>query len=1163
MTKISYFPASTVFAVALAYNDAEFGAMKDAVRAMAGRRFDGDAKAWLVPARRDNAGLLSAFIERFEPEVDPAAAEALAALAGADAAEAPPPPPPPRVRVRVEGDQVILTWPYEHPQREALAAAVREMPGRRWDRESKVWRAPVSTENAAATLTLVEAFDAAIDADAVATLRGRIVAAAAAREMSHAASAEVDLPCPEGLAYLPYQRAGILYASARPCTLLADEMGLGKTIQAVGVANADAAVRRVLIICPASLRLNWQREWEKWDTKGLSVGIADSQGLPESDVVIVNYDITWKLAAALRGREWDMLIMDEGHYLKNPKAQRTVAVLGGKHGKTAHDPITARRRLALTGTPLVNRPAEGWTLFRALAPAEFPDWRQYMRRYADAHKTRFGWDVSGAANLGELQDKLRGAIMIRRRKADVLAELPPKRRQVIELPANGAARIIAGERKAWLTQEEKVARAAAAVELAKASGSYADYIAAVERLAAARRVAFTEMSKLRHETALAKVPAVIEHVTGALDGGEGKILLFAHHQDVIAQLVEGLGAYGVVQVTGETPLTARQAAVDRFQQDPGTRVFVGNIQAAGVGLTLTAASHVVFAELDWVPGNMSQAEDRCILEGEPILTETGWRPIEQIRVGDKVIGEDGNLHKVIDVWNRLAKGVDPAASKLITELYVRGWLQPIRVTSDHLMLTPEGWKPAAELMPRDQLSMPNLTDGSQQEVTVDDDCRLPERFTTMEMPLFGEYYADLRIKPKTEQRNGRLIKLPDKLALTEDAMFFFGYYLGDGFSSTGEEKGRFVSLSGNKGRKITSLKACENWLKTLGISASTYESSNDRGVEMRAFSGEFALWVSKHFGATLNNKAVPQWVFNTPPHLRRALLDGWLKSDGYVRNNRYEIITVSYRLAADAARLMMSIGKKPCITRAEKAGTFVVAYSNRVPPTLVINKVIHRQPKRNERVYDLTVEDTPSFVVGTAVVHNCHRIGQRDHVLVQHLVLEGSIDAHLARVLVEKQQILDAAMDAPTGMVHAPAPEIAPDADVLEPDAPGEVTLADEDRARLSAGRREGWIDRRAATSGIGRARIEKEAATITPAQIAAVHEALRWLAAMDRDRAAERNQLGYNQADTFIGHALSNRDDLTPKEAVLGRHLVKKYHRQLGAPALAAMGLRADKAGS
>jgi len=215
--------------------------------------------------------------------------------------------------------------------------------------------------------------------------------------------------------------------------------------------------------------------------------------------------------------------------------------------------------------------------------------------------------MTGSSNLPELQDKLRGSVMVRRLKRDVLTELPAKRRAVIELPANGAHAAVEAEQRAYEAHEETLEALRVAVELAKASDNPDDYAAAVAALRQAVSVAFGEMSRTRHATALAKVPYVVEHLRDSLEGG--KVVCFAHHKDVVAAIMAEFPDVAV-KVTGDDSMEARQAAVDRFQTDPACLLFVGNIQAAGVGLTLTASAHVVFAELDWVPGNVTQAEDR-------------------------------------------------------------------------------------------------------------------------------------------------------------------------------------------------------------------------------------------------------------------------------------------------------------------------------------------------------------------------------------------------------------------------------------------------------------------------------------------------------------------------------------------------------------------------
>ena len=417
---------------------------------------------------------------------------------------------------------------------------------------------------------------------------------------SMATDADLDIPSPEGLEYLPYQKGGIAFSQGREGTLIADEMGLGKTIQAIGRINVDPSIKRALIVCPASLKINWKRELDKWLTRPMTVGIADSKTWPTGmNVVVINYDILTKCPQVL-AEEWDFVCFDESHYIKNEKAKRTKVATA----------IKARSRMALTGTPILNRPIELFTTLNWLDPSAWGSFWSFARKYAGAYQDRYGWHFDGASNLDELQKQLRSTVMVRRLKADVLKELPAKRRQVVELVTNGAAKVVTAERKAWEASEERMADLQTQADLAREMGDEAAYREAVKELSSGRLAAFAEMSKLRHETALAKVEKCIEFLTDALENG-GKIVVFAHHLDVIEALKAGLAAHNPVVVTGSTKVEDRQRAVDAFQNDPSVKLFLGNIKAAGVGLTLTASSHVVFVELDWTPGWVSQAEDRC------------------------------------------------------------------------------------------------------------------------------------------------------------------------------------------------------------------------------------------------------------------------------------------------------------------------------------------------------------------------------------------------------------------------------------------------------------------------------------------------------------------------------------------------------------------------
>jgi SWI/SNF-related matrix-associated actin-dependent regulator 1 of chromatin subfamily A len=431
---------------------------------------------------------------------------------------------------------------------------------------------------------------------------------AASIEASHATHAEIDLPHPVGLDYMPFQKAGIRYAMGRPGVLFGDEMGLGKTIQAIGVINADPTIESIIIVCPKSLKLNWQRELERWLTRPLTIGVANGK-YPDTQIVILNYEAVVKFQEIISTKKFGACIVDEAHFIKSAKAKRSKAVKS----------INAARKIRLTGTPIVNRPAELYNIIEDLGGA-WGSFFSFAKRYCDAHQNGFGWDFSGSKNLDELQKRLRETCMVRRLKSEVLTELPRKIRQIVELEAETPEqkRSVRIESDYEDESDERLNGLRAAVELSKTESDDA-YRAAVERLTQASQISFTEMSKLRHETALAKIPAVISHIQNALEDNTNKIIIAAHHHDVIAALTDGLAEFNPVTLTGENTSEERQAAVDKFQLDGACRIFIGSIQAAGVGITLTAASHVVFAELDWVPGNISQFEDRAHRIGQ---TET-------------------------------------------------------------------------------------------------------------------------------------------------------------------------------------------------------------------------------------------------------------------------------------------------------------------------------------------------------------------------------------------------------------------------------------------------------------------------------------------------------------------------------------------------------------
>lgn len=445
---------------------------------------------------------------------------------------------------------------------------------------------------------------------------------------SFATSTAFTVPCPPGREWLPYQPAGVEYALARRDTLIADPPGLGKTLQAIGVINADEQTVRVLIICPAYLKEHWRGKLDEWMTPDLSVGVVQpKKPWPNTDVVIINYDLLARFYRELRAKPWDLLIVDEAHYLASATAQRTKQVFGSKKGKKADwiEPLTARRRVFLTGTPMTARPIDLWPLVRSIDPAGLgADYMRFTRRYCDAKNNGFGMDVSGASNLEELQTIMRTRFMVRRDKKEVLKDLPPKRRIVVPLPQAGLVKLAEEEKDAFERlleafernlgrppmEQEEWRWATLAEAVASKFGDLIDrpYAEVVEALGEDGAVQFERMSKAREELARAKTKMVIEYVENLIEQGE-KVVLFCVHKTVASELYQAF-ANKAVLVTGAIQADKRQNLVNAFQTNPGCKVLVGNIQAAGTGFTMTAASHVVFAEFSWLPSDMEQAEDR-------------------------------------------------------------------------------------------------------------------------------------------------------------------------------------------------------------------------------------------------------------------------------------------------------------------------------------------------------------------------------------------------------------------------------------------------------------------------------------------------------------------------------------------------------------------------
>lgn len=385
----------------------------------------------------------------------------------------------------------------------------------------------------------------------------------------------------------PYQKVGVEFLEASGGrAIIADGMGLGKTAQALAyIKHKD--YQRVLVVCPASLKFSWQNEVKRW-TRLSSVVIDSKTKLHEIDadtqVWIINYDVLKKHLAQLSKIRFDAVIGDEAQYIKSIQAQRTKAFRAIAR--------SAGSVVLLTGTPLLSRPAELFSLLNIVDPKSWDNFYGYARRYCNAHRTRWGWDYSGSSNAEELHGRIR-RYFIRRVKEDVLKDLPPK--TYVDFPVQ-----LDDEHKT----EYDLAESDLAVYLKKHAGKQpADIAKALQAETLAR------LNVLRQLCALGKIDAAKDLIQSLLDSGE-KVIVFSSFVDPLRQLAEHFGDISVM-LTGQTDVQDRGALVEKFQSDPHTRIFLGGIKSAGVGLTLTAATNVVFLDYGWNPADHQQAQDRA------------------------------------------------------------------------------------------------------------------------------------------------------------------------------------------------------------------------------------------------------------------------------------------------------------------------------------------------------------------------------------------------------------------------------------------------------------------------------------------------------------------------------------------------------------------------
>ena len=550
------------------------------------------------------------------------------------------------VMTTVDGKEVIELQQSYDPN---LISRIKDIPQRRYIADRKVWIVPIHLDTLEAISNFATEFGYEIAPDVERHIDTLIEGYANRVELSHSSDGEYDIALPDGLALYPFQKTGVQYAVETKNCLIADQMGLGKTVQGLLTVSITDSFP-VIVVVPASGKGHWAREAEKW-IPGLNVAILtgrqpvsllDAENKCRFDMLIVNYDILDGWKDALVELQPKAIIADECHKVKNQKSTRSKAVWH------IIERVPDMRRIFMSGTPVVNRPMEFWTMIRMLGYSDqFGGMGQYKWRYDNEYRGR----------LEELNTRARSYFMIRRLKRDVLKELPEKQRitEPVEIDNKKeyaeAERDIAGyfAQKA-VEDEEYEKRKLGFFHDAFAQGLPADeiekfvkeqmdqaYSADYNRAyaIASRAQELLRWEGLKQLAVKGKMAAVEAWLDEFLESDE-KLVVFATHTHIIERLAR---RYNAPYIRGDVKSEERDIRVARFQNDPNCRLIIGNIQAMGEIITLTAASNVAFIEFGWNPKDHDQAEDRCH------------------RIGQK---------DSVTVWNLVAEGtIDEEISALI------------------------------------------------------------------------------------------------------------------------------------------------------------------------------------------------------------------------------------------------------------------------------------------------------------------------------------------------------------------------------------------------------------------------------------------------------------------------------------------------------------------
>lgn len=439
----------------------------------------------------------------------------------------------------------------------ATKEAIKAIPGRKFVPEEKKWTCPLTID----AIRKLAGLGFELSRELYEFYERTSVSSRDAKEM--------EVPG-FGKNLYPFQKKGVWFIEKKGGrALVADEMGLGKTLQALGWFYLHPEARPAVIVCPASVKLKWEREVKECIYADAQVLYGRTPYKTDCDILIINYDVLDGWLEYFLDLDPKVIVLDECHYIKNYRTKRA---------KCVAELVRNKPVIGLSGTPVMNNPRESYNIIKTIELSIFRNFRFFEETYCSG----------GNSALYKLHEKLIDTIMIRRRKEEVLKDLPPKVRGTVPIEINSSD----------MEEYEEIENGL--YDVFEKYDDFDSMYSGGQTLAV--------LNAMRKKAGEIKLPGIVSWIKDFLDC-DGKLVVFAHHRNVVESIHKAFP--NSVMLYGGMDANKREQAVQLFQNDPSVRLFVGNIKAAGIGIDLTASSNVAFAELPWTPADITQAEDRC------------------------------------------------------------------------------------------------------------------------------------------------------------------------------------------------------------------------------------------------------------------------------------------------------------------------------------------------------------------------------------------------------------------------------------------------------------------------------------------------------------------------------------------------------------------------